>query len=60
MLTLREVADYLQVHPNTIYRLLKQGKIPAVKAGRDWRFHSKEIDQWIAAKELSMSPRVRR
>ena len=39
-MTLKEVARYLSVHPNTIYRLAKQGKIPAFKVGSDWRFNT--------------------
>jgi excisionase family DNA binding protein len=44
----REVADYLQVHHTTIYRLLKRGEIPAFKIGADWRFNLDEIDAWVA------------
>jgi excisionase family DNA binding protein len=41
-----EVADYLHVHPSTIYRLLKRQEIPAFKIGSDWRFNLESIDQW--------------
>jgi excisionase family DNA binding protein len=46
VMTVREVAAYLRVHPSTIYRLLKQGKIPAFRIDSDWRFHVKTIDEW--------------
>jgi excisionase family DNA binding protein len=45
-MTVRELADYLRVHPSTIYRLLKQKRIPAFKVGRDWRFNRETIDRW--------------
>jgi excisionase family DNA binding protein len=46
ILTLPEVAQYLHVHPSTIYRLLKTGRIPAWRIGSDWRFDLAAIDRW--------------
>jgi excisionase family DNA binding protein len=46
VLTLEEVADYLRVHPSTIYRLVKRHQIPAFKIGSDWRFNRESIDVW--------------
>ena len=46
VMTVRELADYLRVHPTTIYRLLKQKRIPAFKVGSDWRFDRESIDRW--------------
>jgi excisionase family DNA binding protein len=42
-----ELAAYLQVHRETIYRLLKRRKLPAFKVGYDWRFRKEEIDRWL-------------
>ena len=47
VLTLPEVADYLRVHPSTIYRLLKSHRIPAFRMGSDWRFNQESIDRWL-------------
>ena len=47
VLTIKDVAKYLDVHTTTIYKYAQQGKIPAFKIGSDWRFHKKFIDQWI-------------
>lgn len=46
MMTVKEVADYLQVHASTVYRLLDQRKLPAFKVGNGWRFESVIIEQW--------------
>jgi excisionase family DNA binding protein len=46
VMTLREVSEYLKVHPSTIYRQLKRGTIPAFKVGSDWRFNIESIDRW--------------
>jgi excisionase family DNA binding protein len=56
VLTLPEVADYLRVHPSTIYRLLKQQRIPAFKMGSDWRFNQESIDQWRIGSEADARP----
>jgi excisionase family DNA binding protein len=47
VLTLEEAADFLKVHPSTIYRLLKKRQIPAFKIGSDWRFNQESIEQWV-------------
>jgi len=47
LMTVEEVADYLRVTDKTIYRLLRQGKIPATKVGNQWRFDTDAIDRWL-------------
>jgi putative molybdopterin biosynthesis protein len=46
IMTVRELAEYLRVHPSTIYRLLRHGTLPAFRVGSDWRFSREEIDRW--------------
>jgi len=46
ILTVDELSEYLQVHRTTIYRLLKQGKLPGFRVGSDWRFNLEAIDRW--------------
>lgn len=52
VLTLREVAQYLNAHPNTIYRMAQKAQIPAFKLGRDWRFNRESIDAWRLSAEV--------
>ncbi len=47
LMTVEELAIYLRVTKRTIYRLLKQGKIPVIKVGRQWRFEKARIDEWL-------------
>jgi excisionase family DNA binding protein len=47
MLTVREWAEYLRVHQATVYRLLRQQKLPAFRVGADWRFNREEIERWM-------------
>jgi excisionase family DNA binding protein len=51
VLTVTEVAEYLHVHPSTIYRLLRKREIPAFRVGSDWRFNRESIDDWRTARE---------
>ena len=46
-MTTEEVLGYLQVKLRTVYRLIKAGKIPAVRVGRQWRFRKRDIDAWL-------------
>jgi excisionase family DNA binding protein len=46
-LTTEEVLEYLQVNLRTVYRLIKAGRIPAVRVGRQWRFRKTDLDAWL-------------
>lgn len=48
-LTTEEVLEYLHVSVRTVYRLIKAGRIPAVRAGRQWRFRKRDLDAWLAS-----------
>jgi excisionase family DNA binding protein len=50
-LTTEEVLEYLQVNLRTVYRLIKAGKIPAVRVGRQWRFRKRDIDAWLESQQ---------
>ena len=50
-LTTEEVLEYLQVNLRTVYRLIKAGKIPAVRVGRQWRFRKSDIDAWLDSQQ---------
>ena len=47
-LTTAEVIDYLHINLRTLYRLLKAGRLPAVRVGRQWRFRKADVDAWLA------------
>ena len=53
------LAHYLHCHPSTVYRLLKDRKIPAFKLGSDWRFRRSAIDEWIARFSSADLPVIR-
>jgi excisionase family DNA binding protein len=46
MLTVRELAHYLRLNPSTVYRLLRENKLPGFKIGESWRISLEDIEQW--------------
>ena len=48
VMTPKQVAEYLQLHPMTIYRYIRQGKIPAAKIGRRYRIKKENVDKLLA------------
>jgi len=47
IMTLQEVAGYLKVNKQTIYRMLNAKQIPAFRVRSEWRFKKEAIDKWI-------------
>jgi excisionase family DNA binding protein len=47
ILTLEEVAAYLRLTPQTIYKWAQEKRIPAAKLGKEWRFRRSVIDRWL-------------
>ncbi|MBN1793388.1 MAG: helix-turn-helix domain-containing protein [Candidatus Omnitrophica bacterium] len=47
IMTLKEVSKYLGVHPVTVYRLIKETNIPAIKLRGQWRFKKDLLDEWL-------------
>ena len=54
-LTTEEVLEYLQVNLRTVYRLIKAGKIPAFRVGRQWRFRRDDLDAWLRTQRTDRS-----
>ncbi|MBN2613115.1 MAG: helix-turn-helix domain-containing protein [Bacteroidales bacterium] len=47
IMTLEEVAAYLRVKPQTIYKWAQENRIPAAKLGKEWRFKKSMVDKWF-------------
>ena len=47
VLTIKQVAEYLQVTEKTIYTLVQEGNLPAFKVRGQWRFKNEDIEKWI-------------
>ncbi len=48
VMTVDQVAAYLQLSKRTVYNMAAAGELPAAKVGDQWRFFRPEIDRWLA------------
>ncbi len=48
VLTIDQLAEYLQLTKSTLYKLVQSGRVPGKKGGRQWRFRREAIDDWLA------------
>ena len=60
LMTVEDVAEYLRVKPSTVYEWAGNGKLPAVKVGRLWRFHRGQIEAWIQKGGVQSSNKKRK
>ena len=51
LMSLKELAKYLGISKVTLYRYIKNKKIPAIKIGRFWKFKKAKIDAWVKERE---------
>lgn len=49
----KQAALYLQINEKTLYRLIQEEKMPALKLGREWRFKKTLLDEWLTGKMQS-------
>lgn len=59
-LTPNEIAKMLKLHPFTVARLAREGKIPAFKVGGVWRIDRVKFERWIAEQGPTKSERYQR
>jgi len=47
LMNTQEVAQYLRVPRATVYRLVKEHKLPVIRIGKHLRFRKKTLDEWL-------------
>ena len=47
LLDSEEAAALLKIHPKTLQKLARKGKIASIQIGKLWRFRASALDQWI-------------
>ena len=52
LMTIEELAKYLEVDSDSILDWAKEGKIPAQRDGESWRFDRSKVDNWIASEKI--------
>jgi excisionase family DNA binding protein len=58
LMTVPELAEFLRVNPATIYRLLRDKRIPGFRVGSEWRFDREAIEQW--QQEAEHAPSIKK
>lgn len=53
LLTVKDVAEYLQMNKEKVYKLAQQGKIPVSRIENQWRFRLDKINAWLESKEIN-------
>jgi excisionase family DNA binding protein len=60
IMTTKEIAKYLRLHEITVCKHAAEGKMPAVRVGRVWRFDKEAIDKWISEGQSKRVPKRRK
>ena len=45
--TVEEICEYLKIPRSTLYKLIRDKRIPAFRVGRHWRFQKDKIEEWV-------------
>jgi excisionase family DNA binding protein len=57
-MTLKELGEQLRFSRRTIYKLLDDGEIPAIKIGNKWRFDRESVDSWLKQRSRGKKLRI--
>lgn len=57
-LAVRDAAGILNVSEKTIYRWIKEGKLPAYRVSDQYRFNRAELLEWATARRINVSPEI--
>jgi excisionase family DNA binding protein len=52
VLTVKEVSELLKIHESTVYKMVREGRIPAFRIGSEWRFLKDQIVHWMAEQTI--------
>ena len=55
-LTIQEAAKHLKIGRSTLYQMARDGKVPAQKLGRAWRFDVEDLDMWMKNQARNLAP----
>ncbi len=58
IMTPEETAEYLKVHPQTVYRQLRAGKLPGRKIGDQWRVRRADLDAFLSGQASTSAKAV--
>ena len=47
LMTIKEVADFLRISTISAYSWVRDGKLPAIRIGKEWRVRTRDLDEWL-------------
>lgn len=56
LMTVKQLAEYLNLNERTVLKLVQDGQLPGVKIGNQWRFRRPMIDTWLDDQMLGITP----
>ena len=57
LMTVQQVADYMQMSTDKVYDMAQKGEIPALKIRQQWRFNKEDIDAWLKSCLVNSAPK---
>lgn len=52
LLSVRELADFVGFHPETIRQMAREGRLPHIKVSNRLRFRPQDIEEWLRLREV--------
>ncbi len=60
IMTTKEIAIYLKLHEITVLKYEREGKIPAIRIGKVWRYDKEVIDKWISGAQRKAAKKTKK
>jgi excisionase family DNA binding protein len=60
LLTSEQVAKILQVHPFTVLKYIKEGKLKGIKLGRVWRIRESDVERFLEERFMAPSEKSKK
>ncbi|MGH2366495.1 MAG: helix-turn-helix domain-containing protein [Chloroflexota bacterium] len=51
-MTIKEVADFLRISTISAYSWARDGRLPAIRIGKEWRVRSRDLDEWLELRRI--------
>ena len=51
----KQAAALLRVHQKTLVRLAREGRVPAIRVAKHWRFRASTLNLWLAGQETGVA-----
>ena len=53
LMTIKEVADFLRISTISAYSWVRDGKLPAIRIGKEWRVRTRDLDEWLEVRSTA-------